>query len=244
MTKKVALVTGGSRGIGAAICKKLGADGVIVIVNYLSNKESALQVVKEITDKGGIAVALQADARDADSMKNLINEAQKLFGEINLLVSNANIDFPVMPFAEMDWQGFSLKTHNELHAAFNATKSVIENMKKNNFGRIVFISSTLSKMPAPGYIAHGTAKSALNEFSHYLAHELGPFGITVNAVAPGFTLTEATKNVPAETKAFYENITPLRKVANPEDIANGVSFLLSEQASHITGVYLPISGGL
>lgn len=244
MRKKVALVTGGSRGIGAAICKKLAADGVSVIVNYLSNKESALQIVKEITDKGGIAIALQADARDAESMNNLIIEAQKTLGEINLLVSNANIDFPIMPFNEIDWQGFSLKVTNELHAAFNATKLVIESMKKNKFGRIVFISSTLSKSPAPGFIAHGTAKSALNEYSHYLSHELGPEGITVNTIAPGFTLTEATINIPAATKTFYENMTPLRKVATPEDIANGASFLLSDQASHITGVYLPISGGL
>lgn len=116
-------------------------------------------------------------------------------------------------------------------------------MKEKQFGRLVFISSTLSEVPAPNFIAHGTAKGALDSFSKYLAQELGPLGITSNIVAPGLVETDATKDAPAEFKEMIKSFTPTQRVATPEDVANTVRYLASEASSHITGTYNPVCGG-
>jgi 3-oxoacyl-[acyl-carrier protein] reductase len=116
-------------------------------------------------------------------------------------------------------------------------------MKTKGFGRLVFISSTLSEAPAPSFLAHGSAKGALDSFCKYLAQELGPLGITANIVAPGLVETDATKDAPDEFKEMIRNFTPTRKIATPEDIANAVRFLTNAGSGHVTGVYLPVCGG-
>ena len=165
------------------------------------------------------------------------------YGGVDVLVSNANMNFTMKPFIEQSWSEFAQTLNDELHAAYATAQLAAISMKAKKFGRLIFISSTLSEAPAPNFIAHGSAKGALDSFSKYLAQELGPFGITSNIVAPGLVETDATKHAPAEFKEFIRINTPTQKVAVPEDVANTVRYLASPASGHITGTYNPVCGG-
>ena len=153
------------------------------------------------------------------------------------------MNFTPKPFTEQTWEEFAQKLNDEVHASYAAAKLAVPNMINKKYGRLIFISSTLSESPAPTFIAHGTAKGALDSFSKYLAQELGPMGITSNIVAPGLVLTDATKNAPDDFKEMIRQFTPTQKIATPEDVANTVRFLASENSGHITGTYTPVCGG-
>ncbi len=242
MTKRNALITGGARGIGAATARTLAQDGHRVFINYVNSKEIAEKLVEEITKAGGEAHAIQADVRNENEIKAMFEKIES-FGGVEILVSNANMNFTAKPFLEQTWQEFSQKLNDEMHASYISARLAALNMKKKKFGRLIFISSTLSESPAPSFVAHGSAKGTLDSFSKYLAQELGPLGITSNIVAPGLVLTDATKNAPEDFKEYIRQATPTQKIATPEDVANAVSFLASEKSSHITGTYTPICGG-
>lgn len=242
MTKRNALVTGGARGIGAEVARYLAQAGNRVFINYVNSKETAEQLAKEITSNGGEAHAIQADVRDDSSLKVMFDKIQE-FGGVDILVSNANMNFTPKPFTEQTWEEFSQKLNDELHASYATAKLAVPSMISKNFGRLIFISSTLSESPAPTFIAHGTAKGALDSFSKYLAQELGPKGITSNIVAPGLVLTDATKNAPDEFKEMIRSFTPTQKIATPSDVANTVRFLASDESGHVTGTYTPVCGG-
>ncbi len=243
MSKKNALITGGARGIGAATARTLAADGHRVFINYVNSKDIAQNLADEIIKAGGEAHAIQADVRDELQVKNMIDKIEKDFGGVDILVSNANMNFTPKPFLEQTWEEFSQKLNDEMHASYVSARYAALGMKNKKYGRLVFISSTLSESPAPTFIAHGTAKGALDSFNKYLAQELGPYGITSNVVAPGLVLTDATKESPEEFKEFIRQMTPTQRIATPEDVANAISFLVSERSSHITGTYTPVSGG-
>lgn len=243
MTKRNALVTGGARGIGAATAKALAADGHRVFINYVNSKEVAENLAAEIKKLGGDAHPIQADVRDEKQIKAMIDKIDSDFGGVDILVSNANMNFTPKHFLEQTWEEFSQKLNDEMHASYVSARYAALSMKKKNFGRLIFISSTLSESPAPTFIAHGTAKGALDSFNKYLAQELGPMGITSNVIAPGLVLTDATKQAPEEFKEFIRQMTPTQKIAVPEDVANAVTFFASDKSSHITGTYTPISGG-
>lgn len=243
MTKRNALITGGARGIGAATARALAEDGHRIFINFISSTQAATDLAEEIKNNGGEAFPVQADVRDADQVKAMFDKIKKEYGEIDILVSNANMNFTSKPFMEQTWEEFSQKLNDEMHAAYVTAQCAAVGMKENKFGRLIFISSTLSESPAPCFISHGSAKGALDSFSKYLAQELGPYGITSNVVAPGLVLTDATKNAPEEFKEMIRVNTPTQKIAIPEDVANAVRFLASEKSSHITGTYTPICGG-
>jgi len=243
MSKKNALITGGARGIGAATARTLAADGHRVFINYVNSKDIAQNLADEIIKAGGEAYPIQADVRDELQVKNMIDKIEKDFGGVDILVSNANMNFTPKPFLEQTWEEFSQKLNDEMHASYVSARYAALGMKNKKYGRLVFISSTLSESPAPTFIAHGTAKGALDSFNKYLAQELGPYGITSNVVAPGLVLTDATKESPEEFKEFIRQMTPTQRIATPEDVANAISFLVSERSSHITGTYTPVSGG-
>jgi 3-oxoacyl-[acyl-carrier protein] reductase len=242
MAKKNALITGGARGIGAACAKALAQEGYRVFINYVNSKDVAASLAQEIINAGGEAHPVQADVRDDSKIKAMFDEISK-HGGVDVLVSNANMNFTAKPFVDQTWSEFSQKLNDELHASYVCAKFAVESMRKNKFGRLIFISSTLSESPAPSFIAHGTAKGALDSFSKYLAQELGPYGITSNIVAPGLVLTDATKQAPDEFKEVIRQHTPTQKIAVPEDVAHTVRFLASEKSSHITGTYTPVCGG-
>ena len=242
MEKKNALVTGGARGIGAAIVRNLAAQGYRVFINYVNSEEIANKLAFEIEKNGGEAYPVRADVREAAQIETMLNKVDD-FGGVDILVSNANMSFTPKPFLEQTWEEFSQKLNDEMHASYVTANMAAKKMVEKKNGRIVFISSTLSKSPAPSFLAHGTAKGALDSFAKYLAQELGPYGITANIVAPGLVLTESTEQAPEEFKEYIRINTPTQKIAIPEDVANAVNFLVSESSSHITGSYLPVSGG-
>ena len=238
-----ALITGGSRGIGAACCELLAANGAAVGVNYVGNKEAADQVVNRILSSGGRALAFQADVRDRAQVDRMVDAVQNQFGSIDILVNNANINFPVKPFGEFKWDEMQGKLGGEIGASFNCCQAVLPGMVAKGMGRIINISSGLSRTPGDGFVAHTTAKSGLDAFTKALAHELGPQGITVNTVAPGLTETDATAWLPKEAKDAAAAHTPLRRIGQSEDVAGAVLFFASRYSGFVTGTWLPVDGG-
>ncbi|MAD44556.1 MAG: short-chain dehydrogenase [Oceanospirillaceae bacterium] len=242
MTKRNALITGGARGIGAATAKALAADGHRVFINYVNSVQVAADLAEEINAAGGEAYTIQADVRDDTQLEAMFAKVAEQ-GGVDILVSNANMNFTPKPFMEQTWDEFAQKLNDEMHASYAAAKLATAQMAEKKFGRLVFISSTLSESPAPNFISHGSAKGALDSFSKYLAQELGPVGITSNIVAPGMVDTDATKDAPQEFKNMIIQFTPTQRLAQPEDVASTIRFLVSEGASHITGTYTPVCGG-
>ncbi|PWI57211.1 SDR family NAD(P)-dependent oxidoreductase [Sulfoacidibacillus thermotolerans] len=241
---KVALVTGGGRGIGAATSKLLAERGARVVVNYVGNQASAEQVVAEIVQKGGEALAVQADVRDVGQVEQMVGVAVKKWGTIDLLVNNANMSFAMKPIADMTWDEFAQKLNDEMKSAFYLTQSVTRVMVRQHYGRIVYIASGLARRPGPRMAAHGTAKAALVQFARFVAQEYGPMGITANVISPGLVQTDATRFQPEEYLKHTAEVTPLGHVATPEDIAHAIAMYVSDDTQFITGVYVPVNGGL
>jgi len=240
---KVALVTGASRGIGAATARLLATHGAAVAVNYFKSKEAAEKVVQSITDSGGTALAVPADVRKADEVRAMVEMTISKLGPVDILVLNAGASVPWKPFVELTTEEFENKVHGELQGFFHPLKVVIPDMLKRKSGCIVGISSGLSRHPGFGFSAHTTAKSAVDGLMKSLALELGPSGIRVNTVSPGLTRTDATAWLPEERIAATAQATPLKRVGEPEDIAGAVLLMVSDKARFITGAYLPVSGG-
>jgi 3-oxoacyl-[acyl-carrier protein] reductase len=240
---RIALVTGASRGIGAAAARRLAAHGAAVAVNFLSNEAAAMEVVEAIVAAGGRAVSIQGDVRDQVQAQALVRRAEKLLGPVDTLVLNANMSFPMAPFADMPWEGFQQKLLGELASAFHPCKAVLPGMVQRRRGCIIAVSSGLSRQPGPGFSAHTTAKSGLDGFMKSLALELGPLGIRVNVVAPGLTETDATAFIPSAAKAAAGSHLPLGRIGQPEDVAGIIALVASDEAGYLTGQYLSAGGG-
>lgn len=244
MKDKVAIVTGSSRGIGAAIAKALARQGAKVAVNYVASREQGQKVVDEIVAAGGRAILVRANVSAREDVEMMVRGVEAELGPVDILVNNAAIDFPVGPFAEYRWEDYERKLTGEARASFFTCQAVIPGMIQRRGGCIVNVSSTLSRFPGPGFVAHSSAKSALDGFSKSLALELGPHGVRVNVVAPGLILTDATRGQPEQFHQMIKAHTPLRRLGEPEDVAGAVAFLCSDAARHVTGVYLPVCGGV
>ncbi|WP_428739399.1 SDR family NAD(P)-dependent oxidoreductase [Sulfurimonas sp.] len=243
MSKRNVLITGGARGIGAATAKQLGKSDYRVFINYVNSIQVAVELATEINANGGEAYPIQTDVRDDAQVATMFESITKDYGGVDILVSNANMNFTQKPFVDQSWEEFSRKLNDEMHASYICAKHAVSSMIEKKFGRLVFISSTLSETPAPSFIAHGSAKGALDTFSKYLAQELGAYGITSNIVAPGLVLTDATSQAPEEFKEFIRSMTPTQTISKPEDVANAISFLVRDESAQVTGAYLSVSGG-
>lgn len=243
LKNRVALVTGASRGIGAATARLLAAEGAAVGVNYVSNCASGEAVVSQIKQAGGRALLVQADVTDPEQVQRMVDTVSAEFGTIDTAVLNAGLSFPVVPFLEYHWEDFERKLVGELKGAFNCCKSLVPPMIQQRRGSIVVISSSLSRHSDNGFIAHCAAKSGLDAFVRSLATELGPQGIRVNTIAPGLTNTDATAFIPVATKQAVGATVPLRRVAEPDDIAGAILMMVSDYTRFITGSYTPVTGG-
>ena len=245
LDSSVALVTGSSRGIGAATARELAARGANVVVNYRSSADEATEVVSDIEAAGGDAMAVQADVTDPDAVEGMVEEVEARWGSVDVLVNNANMPFATKPIADLTWDEFSDKLDAELQAAFTCSKAVLPGMVESGGGQLIYISSGLSKSPQTGFAAHGAAKSGLNAFAKYVAHEYGEHGVRANVVAPGLTETEATADRLGndEVRAGVSRSTPLGRVAQPDDIAKTIVALADGGAQFVTGTYTPVNGG-
>ena len=242
---RVALVTGASRGIGAATARLLAARGMRVVVNYMSSGQAAEEVAASIEAAGGQAMAVQADVRDEAAVQAMVERAGAAWGGVDVLVHNALIPYAIKPFADMTWEELGGKVYDEMQAAFVVTKAVLPAMTEQGWGRLIYLSAILSRQPRPGFITLGTSKAALVQFTRFLAQELGPQGITVNVVEAGpVTDTGMSDVVKGEQVQRQVAGTPLGRLASPADVAQAVAFYASEDNAFMTGTTAPVNGGL
>jgi 3-oxoacyl-[acyl-carrier protein] reductase len=241
---RVALITGASRGMGAATARLLAAHGATVAINYLSNREAGERVVNEIQQNGGRALLLQGDVTVQSEAERVVRQAQQELGPIDILVLNANIPFVQKPFLDFPWEEFQHKVTSELKAAYFCSQVVAAGMKERKRGSIIAMSSGAARRPREGAVAHAVAKAAVEAFVRVLAVELGPSNIRVNAVAPGFTRTDATAGFPEHLREAITAGTPMGRVAEPGDIAQAILALAGGCMGFVTGICLPVDGGV
>jgi len=247
---KIILVTGASRGIGAAIARAFAAEGGFVVVNYLRNEAAAEGVVADCKSAGGDAWAIRADVNDAAQVQALVAQVQAELGRIDVLVNNAFAPYRFDPeqrkrYWETAWADYQAQFDGAVRATHTVCQAVLPGMRQRAQGCIVNLASDLVERPVVPYHDYATAKSALVGFSRNLAAELGPLGIRVNCVAPGLVYpTQASAATPEEVREMLIAQTPLRRIATPEDVAGPVLFLASEWSRFVTGQVLHVDGGL
>ncbi|WP_240492194.1 SDR family NAD(P)-dependent oxidoreductase [Mycobacterium alsense] len=242
---RVAMITGASRGIGAATARVLAGRGFRVAVNYRASAPEADEVVAAITSAGGDAVAIRADVTVPEDIAAMADDIARRWGGVDVLVHNALIPFAVTSFADLTWEQLGGKLNAELHAAYMLTKAVVPAMISRGYGRLIFLSTGLSRRPRDGMIALGTAKAALDQFVRYVALELAPHGITANLVAPATVGgTAVTGQLTPERVRELGAEAPMGRLVTPDEVALAIAFLASEDSGFTTGHYLPVNGGL
>ena len=240
---KTALVTGASRGIGRAIALRLAAEGARVAINYAGNVKAAEEVKAAIEAAGGTAILCQADIADSAAVEAMIADVAKEFGAIDILVNNAGITRDTLLMRMKD-EDFAKVLDTNLKGVFYCTKAVSKLMMKKRSGRIVNMASVVGLVGNAGQTNYAAAKAGVIGFSKSAAKELASRGITVNAVAPGFIGTDMTADLPESVKEKALSDIPLGRAGQPEDVANAVLFLASDQASYITGQVVHVDGGM
>jgi 3-oxoacyl-[acyl-carrier protein] reductase len=241
--RRVALVTGSSRGLGSAIARRLARDGLAVAVNDVHGAALALDVVGAIRDDGGVADAFTADVTDERQVAGLVSAVADSLGAIDVLVLNATGPQPEAPLTEVSWRDHVAQLDFFIKSPVLLGRAVIPQMQASGFGRIVQIDSEVVDRPPPGRSAYAAAKSAQIGLTRSWARELAPFGITVNTVAPGFIPVERHADVPDEIRSAYLASVPLGRMGTREDIAHAVSFFASDAAAFVTGQRLVVDGG-
>ena len=243
MSGKTAVVTGGSRGIGRAICLELARRGAHVVFSYAGNTAAAEKTLEELKALGVEARAVQGNVADPAAAKTLIDTAVKELGGIHILVNNAGITRDGLAMA-MKEEDFDAVIETNLKGAFLCMKAAIRPMMKARYGRIVNMSSVVALRGNPGQVNYCASKAGLIGMTKSLAKEMGARGITVNAVAPGYISTDMTAALPDAARQAMLSTIPVGRAGSPEDVAAAVAFLASEEAGYITGQVLSVDGGM
>ncbi|MFA8437537.1 3-oxoacyl-[acyl-carrier-protein] reductase [Pueribacillus sp. YX66] len=243
LKNKVALVTGASRGIGRAIALKLAEKGAKVAVNYAGREDAASETVNMIKQSGGDAFAIKANVANGEEVQQMVKQVIEMFGALDILVNNAGItrDNLIMRMKEADWDDV---ISTNLKGVFNCTKAVTRQMMKQRKGRIINISSIVGVSGNPGQANYVAAKAGVIGLTKSAAKELASRSITVNAIAPGFIETEMTDELADSLKEEMLKQIPLAEFGQPEDIANVVAFLASDESKYMTGQTIHVDGGM
>ena len=240
---KIAVVTGGSRGIGRATSIALAQAGAHVLVNFRSNEEAAKETLRLIEEAGGQGELLGFDVADPESVDGTIKEAIDRHGHIDILVNNAGISIDRL-LLRVSVKDLETTWATNVNGALFCAKACIRPMMKKRWGRIINLSSVVGESGNAGQVVYSTSKAALLGLTRTLAREYASRGITVNAVAPGFVETDMTADLPDEAKQGIIDQTPLGRIGRPEEVAATVVFLASEEASYITGQVVRVNGGM
>ncbi|ADN50998.1 SDR family NAD(P)-dependent oxidoreductase [Vulcanisaeta distributa] len=242
LKNKVAIVTGAGQGIGRSIALRLARDGAIVVVTDITGKEN--ETLNEVKNLGGQGMALKLDVTDPRMAEDVAKRVYDAYGRIDILVNNAGI-YPFKPFLEMTFDDWYRVINVNLNGTFNVTKAVVPYMVKQKYGRIINIASVAGNaMGFAGLTHYSASKAGIVGFTRALALELARYGITVNAIAPGAVKTPGAMQPGSEEQIkMMEQIIPVGRLAEPEDIASVVAFLASDEASYITGALIIVDGG-
>ena len=243
LSDRVALVTGASRGLGAAIALKLGACGAQVAVNYFGSEEKARHVASEIRAQRGHAMPVHADVRDESQVHEMVKEVETRFGPIDILVINATGPQPFVKIEDLTWQTCLDQLEFFVKSPVILTQAVLGKMKQKRRGRIIHIASEVFGKGVPQFSQYVAAKGAQLGLMRSWAMELAPWQITVNAVSPGWVPTERHANDPQEAKDAYAATVPMKRMGVPPDVAEAVAFLASDGANFITGQDISVNGG-
>ena len=240
---KTAVVTGASRGIGRAIAIKLATLGVNIVVNYRNSYDAVQEVVKEIQALGARALAVQCDISSFKDVESMMKKSLEEFGSIDILVNNAGITKDGL-LMRMKEEEFDSVIDINLKGAFNCTRHISAIMLKQRSGRIINISSVSGLTGNAGQVNYSSAKAGILGMTKAVAKELAGRGVTCNAVAPGYIQTDMTEGLADKVKESIMNAIPLKRLGTPEDVANAVAFLASEEAAYITGQVINVDGGM
>jgi len=241
--QRVALVTGASRGIGRAVATHLAHSGHRVVVNYHTRADAAVEVVHQIEQDGGQAMAVQADVSKAADVERLFAIVSERFGPVAVLVNNAGIERSTLlvRFDEEDWDAVMA---TNVRSVYLCTKAAMRGMMKARWGRVISMSSVIGRMGAPGHTNYGASKAAIIGFTQSLAREVASRNITANVVAPGYIPTDINERAPQELRAQMVRDTPLGRPGTTDDVAAAVAFFASDAAGFITGQVLSVDGGM
>lgn len=240
---QVALVTGGSRGIGRAIVKRFAAEGAKVGFVYRGSQPAADSLVQELTSSGGTAVALQADVSSLEAAQGCAERLEKDWGRLDILVNNAGVIQDDL-FVRMEPEAWTKVLQTNLGGTYNFCRAVAYTMMKQRRGRIINISSVAAEYVNPGQTNYAASKGAINAFTRALAVELAPRNVTVNAIAPGFIETDMSEAVRNKAGDMIKKFIPMRRIGQADDIARVAVFLASEESAYLTGQVITVDGGL
>lgn len=240
---RVALITGGSRGIGRAIALQLASQGMRIAVNYVRDAGAAAEVVQRVEEAGSQAVALQGDVTKAEDVERLFVQTAEAFGPVEVLVNNAGIirDSLLMRMSDEDWDSV---VDLDLRSVFLCTRAGIRTMVRGRWGRVINIGSVVGLRGNPGQANYAAAKAGMVGFTQSVAKEVASRNVTVNCVAPGYVETDIVEDLPQELKNYIMDRVPVGRFGQPEEIAGLVGFLASDAASYITGQAIAVDGGL